>query len=453
MSTLSKLKTLIPFNELERKAQEQIYNALKLPFLKTLAVMPDCHMGYTLPIGAVALLDEIIWPAAVGSDIACGMCCCILKDIPARAIEKQKTKDNIFKRILATIPVGLGVQHEVGVPYEEFKSASGNNKLNDAVNSNLHFQLGTLGASNHFIEIGRSREHDCVGVTIHSGSRRLGYEIADFHIREALSADPDLPRGFLHLDSEAGKAYHADLLFAQQYALDNRKHMMERLLYIILEEYKEAGKDKRFDMRVRKYMAEMINENHNHAIVTPDGVLHRKGATPADKGQLGVIPANMKDGVWITEGLGNEEFLSSSSHGAGRRMSRGDAKRRFDVESHKKQMVGITCNVDNGTLDEDPRAYKDINRVMELQESIVVRTVDHLAPLIVAKGSEKTEKKPIYRCAVCNKTMVNKHGEKLCEIVVDDGLLGKLGYSKAGETSKRLVTFAFCGKCYKEASQ
>jgi len=367
------------------------------------------------------------------------------------AIDNKKTREKILKRIMKEIPVGKGIRHEKTQPYKEFRSASGNKELDKKVNALIGVQLGTLGGGNHFIEIGRSREHGCVGITIHSGSRRIGYDIADYYMREANSADPDLRRGFLHLESETGRQYLADLKFAQQYALDNRTHMMKAVLHIVLGEYKEAGKDKRFDMRVKKYMAGMINENHNHAVVIPDGVLHRKGATPADEGQLGVIPANMKQGVWITEGLGNEEFLSSASHGAGRKMSRGAAKRKFDLDSHQRQMKGITCNVDNGTRDEDPRSYKDINRVMELQEEIVVRTIDHLTPLIVAKGSDTTQKKSIYRCAVCGKTLTNKHGEPLAKVVVDNGLIKELGYSETGETSKRLVTYAFCEKCY-EAS-
>jgi tRNA-splicing ligase RtcB len=130
----------------------------------------------------------------------------------------------------------------------------------------------------------------------------------------------------------------------------------------------------------------MINENHNHAIITEDGVLHRKGATPADKGQIGVIPGNMKDGVYVTVGLGNEEYLSSASHGAGRRFSRRKAKETISISDFENDMKGIVCKVDNGTLDESPSAYKDINMVIERQEGIVIEVVDYLKPLVNIKG-------------------------------------------------------------------
>ena len=443
-----RLRSLIPFQELEKDAQDQIYHALSLPFLKILAIMPDCHAGYSLPIGGVALLDKVLWPAGVGVDIGCGVCCCVLKDIPAATLESKTLKEKVLKRIVAEIPMGKGIRHSTSKSYQDFKSASGDANLDRLVNANLHSQLGTLGSGNHFLEVGKSREHDCLAVTIHSGSRRIGYDIAEFYMALANEVDKDLPKGFLHLDSPSGQAYFQDLLFAQQFALDNRKAMMVAVLSIILEEYKEAGKDRRYEMRIKQYLEAMINENHNHAVVTPEGVLHRKGATPADEGQLGVIPANMKQGVWITVGLGNPEYLSSASHGAGRAMSRGDAKRKFDLASHQSQMKGIVCNIDNGTIDEDPRSYKKIDRVLELQEGIVVKVIDHLTPLIVAKGSESVERVSIFRCASCGRTLTNKFGETLILHVVDDDLLERLGYPKVRETRKHLIAHAFCGKCH-----
>ena len=451
MADMNKLRTLVPFSELDLEAQDQIHHALDLPFLKALAIMPDCHAGYSLPIGGIALLDDVLWPAAVGFDIGCGMCCCLLTDIRADSIAPKKTREKILKQILRQIPMGKGTQHERSVPYLEFQSATGNKELDRAVNAAVGAQMGTLGSGNHFIEIGRSLETGCVGVTIHSGSRAPGWKIADWHMREANEADKELPRGFLSLTSESGRQYLADMAYAEQYASDNRKHMMDAVLRIILDEYKATGKDMRFDMRVKGYMAAMVDENHNHAVVTPEGVLHRKGATPADEGRKGVIPANMKHGVWVTEGLGNEQFLSSAAHGAGRRLSRLAAKRKFDLSSHRMQMKGITCNVDKGTLDEDPRAYKDINRVMELQEGIVVTTVGRLVPMIVAKGSEVGRKTATYRCAVCGNTLTDRRGEPLAAVVVDKGLMRELGYPEERETSKGPVTYAFCEKCYENA--
>jgi len=129
-----------------------------------------------------------------------------------------------------------------------------------------------------------------------------------------------------------------------------------------------------------------INENHNHAIITSEGVLHRKGATPADLGQLGVIPGSMLAGVYITKGLGNTEYLSSASHGAGRKMSRGFAKKNIDLDYFKMQMENIVANVSKETLDEAPDAYKDLEYVMNAQRGKVVNVVDYIKPIINVKG-------------------------------------------------------------------
>ena len=137
---------------------------------------------------------------------------------------------------------------------------------------------------------------------------------------------------------------------------------------------------------ISRIMTGMINENHNHAAVTTDGVLHRKGATPADLGQLGIIPANMRDGVYITRGLGNQEYLSSASHGCGRRMGRKEAKRSLDLEEFKGQMAGIVSTSDKTTLDEAPGAYKDITSVIAYQEGIVIEVIDFVKPLINIKA-------------------------------------------------------------------
>jgi tRNA-splicing ligase RtcB len=132
----------------------------------------------------------------------------------------------------------------------------------------------------------------------------------------------------------------------------------------------------------------MINETHNHAVLWKRGlVLHRKGPTPAEKGQLGVIPANQRDGVWITKGLGNEEFLCSASHGAGRIMTRNAAAKKGTVEQMQKLMKGIVCRTDKGVLDEAPWAYKKIDQVLAAQEGILIEVLDHFKPIIVLKGT------------------------------------------------------------------
>jgi len=374
MANLEKLKTLIPLHELEQGAQQQIYNNLKLDFLKALAIMPDCHQGYLLPIGGVALLDNVISPEYVGFDEGCGMCCVITNIL---AIElKPRSLLKIFEAIYGKVPVGVGICRSS--PYSEidhFSSASGDKDLNKEVNLKQYIQVGTLGSGNHFIEIGVNRE-GYITITIHSGSRKPGHTIAEYYINKSNQEDKDLPNGFLRLDGDLGKSFIQDLNWALKFALDNRRLMMIDVLEILGFNNNEIG----------QYIKGMINENHNHAIITPEGVLHRKGATPADKDMLGVCPGTMKSGVYITKGLGNKEYLSSSSHGAGRKMSRGAAKKKITIEQHKKWMKGIIAKVDKSTLDEAHGAYKDLDKVIDAQKGIVLEVVDFIRPIINVKG-------------------------------------------------------------------
>ena len=367
MANLDKLEMLLPMEELEHSAQQQIYDALNLDFLEKLAIMPDCHTGYSLPIGGVALLNGVISPAYVGYDIGCGMACIrTLTNVSSFLDKRESILNELYKRI----PVGFNSREEGSYTWS-FKSASGDKELNKKVNSRLGVQCGTLGGGNHFLEIGYNR-YKKICITIHSGSRNAGHSVASYWMKLSKNVEKELPNGFLSLDSEYGQGYLKDMLFMLEYALINRKNMMLIALDVL--------------GLTSKYMDEMINETHNHAIVIGDKVLHRKGATPADKDQLGVIPGNMKDGVYITKGLGNEQYLSSASHGAGRRFSRTEAKRQITLEQVEQEMKGITCKINKGIVDESKSAYKDINVVIRRQEGIVVDVVDHITPVLSMKG-------------------------------------------------------------------
>jgi len=373
---LQKLRTLIPIHELEIDAQNQVYEALKLEFLLLLALMPDCHTGYSLPIGGVALLDSVISPGYVGYDIGCGMCYIETLIKAKDFFKREKIKQKIFEKIYKKIPVGFNSREE-GLNYQEFKSASNDKELNKKVESRLFIQLGTLGGGNHFIELGENNNGN-LSVTIHSGSRNMGHSIASKYMKLSQNVDKDLPNGFVHLKGQYGQEYLQDMNFALEYALQNRKVMMETVLDLLGLRPSEIN-----DLIKNK----MVNENHNHAIVNSDGtVLHRKGATPADKGQLGIIPGNMKDGVYVTEGLGNEEYLSSSSHGAGRKMSRKKAKKAITMERFRDQMNGVVARVAHETKDEAPDAYKNVHNVIKQQEGIVIKTIDYVKPIINIKG-------------------------------------------------------------------
>lgn len=210
-----------------------------------------------------------------------------------------------------------------------------------------------------------------LSITIHSGSRNPGHSVGGFYMQVSRNEDKKLPNGFLDLYGQIGQSYIADMEFMLEYALANRALMMTNVMKIL-------------GLRMQDYS--MINENHNHAITIGADVLHRKGATPADKDQLGVIPGNMRDGVYITRGLGNEEYLSSASHGAGRRLSRTKAKETLSYDTFVSQMEGIVGVVNKKTLDEAPDAYKDINLVIERQSGVVVDIIDFIKPCINIKG-------------------------------------------------------------------
>ncbi len=372
---IKRLRSLIPLHELEVSAQDQIYQALELDFLLILAIMPDCHTGYTLPIGGVALLDNVISPEYVGYDIGCGMCYILTRILANKFFKTKKQRVKFFNDIHKLIPVGP-TSREKGIDYDNFVSASRDKFLNDKVEGRLFVQLGTLGGGNHFIEIGRSGK-GFVSVAIHSGSRNPGHSIAGYYMRLSRRVDTDLPKGFLHLHSTYGRQYLHDMNFALEYALYNRKIMMRNVLSLF--GYNEHEIDTLIDHH-------MVNENHNHAIVDGSHVLHRKGATPADNRQIGIIPGSMKTGIYVTEGLGNPYYLNSSSHGAGRKMARKAAKKKIKLDVFKKQMHGIVCNVNKKVLDEAPDAYKNLHNVIKEQEGIVIKTIDYLEPLIVVKG-------------------------------------------------------------------
>lgn len=354
-----RLRLTIPWSQVEDGAVTQIEHALSLPYLTALAIMPDVHAGYDLPIGAVALLDGHVWPGAVGYDIGCGMC----HVLTGKRLEELPAPRDIYNDILRRIPVGFVTHPKALASKATFPNAAGDKRLAEAVREKSGIQLGTLGGGNHFIEVGVN-PYGIAGVTIHSGSRRPGWLIGNWYMKKT--------RGPVPVDSALGRAYAEDMAWALDYALANRADMMRVCLEVL-----GLGED---------LMHGMINENHNHAEFTPRGVLHRKGATPAEVGQLGIIPANMRDGVWITRGLGNEEFLCSASHGAGRAMSRKKAAKTIDYRTFMAQMDGIIAPILPRHLDEAPDAYKNIDAVLKAQDGVLVDVIDRFRPVVVVKG-------------------------------------------------------------------
>ncbi len=408
------------FNEIDEAAKIQLYQAMVPSWVVKGALMPDAHKGYALPIGGVVATDGIIVPSWVGYDIGCGMCAFKLKG--AGVGEIRRNADQIFSMIYRRIPVGKN-HHKDDQKWNGGLRVWEDKPMSDWFHGNFCDrgglrQLGTLGGGNHFIEIGWDKKGDkSVWIVIHSGSRGIGHNTGTHYMRMAAIKNSDEKRyadefdakhtdflkhnpdkyevakeefiyrrvralhktniegnfGF-DVTSKEGMDYINDLNFCLAFALENRMQMAEQV-FEILNHVLGHNID----------VAQTINRNHNHAELKDGLWVHRKGATQAEDGMMGVIPGNMKDGSFIVRGKGNEDSLWSSSHGAGRLFSRTKAKELLSTKDFKKDMSGITAKVGKSTLDESAGAYKDIHMVMKHQEELV-DVVAHVVPIVNIKA-------------------------------------------------------------------
>lgn len=358
----------------DQAAISQMYDAMKSPWAVKGALMPDTHKGYALPIGAVVLADNFVVPAWVGYDIGCGMAS--VKTNIKISDEFLSKAEEIHAKICEKVPVGNNrhtenIEDGVNLPLSELGF--------DVKERRANKQFGTLGGGNHFIEVGAGNDGD-IYITIHSGSRGFGHGIATEYMKLAANSDRPIEGHYgFSADSELGKQYYGDALYAQEWAVGNRREM----IFKVGEAIQEV-------LGIKLKISEYINRNHNHVEeYTEEGVenlyVHRKGATHAEEGMMGVIPGNMRDGCFVVRGKGNSDWLNSSSHGAGRVLSRSQAKKQLDVDSFIDEMSGIASSASAKTIDESPLAYKDIFSVMELQTDSV-EVVDYVRPLINVKG-------------------------------------------------------------------
>lgn len=371
-------------DDIDDAAMEQAKNLANLPFsVRHIAIMADSHPGYGMPIGGVLATQDVVIPNAVGVDIGCGVVAqkTMLTEIDYYDLEK------IIHLIRARIPVGFGHNAE---PQDELlmPELNENTPMCSLLYQDARYQLGTLGGGNHFIEIQKGSDQH-VWIMIHSGSRNLGKQIADFYNREAKEEDKrwhsqitskDL--AFLPLSVELGKQYMAEMQFCVNFALANRRLMMNKIV----------GS---FDQILKKDITgsnEMINIAHNYAALENhfgrNVVVHRKGATSAREGEIGIIPGSQGTKTYIVEGLGNPESFKSCSHGAGRKLGRNEAMKTLNLDEEIEIMEnqGIIHNIKSvKDLDEAAGAYKDITAVMENQKDLV-RILVELRPLAVIKG-------------------------------------------------------------------
>jgi tRNA-splicing ligase RtcB len=385
-----KIITFLDPNTIEPAAKQQLENISELPFIfKHIAVMPDCHLGKGATVGSVIATKSAIIPAAVGVDIGCGMIAVktkfFAKDLPDNL---EKVRTGIERRI----PLGAGafnrkLTESAKRRVSQLKEQAPQDYEN--VDKRWPEALGSLGSGNHFIEISLD-ESDQVWVVLHSGSRGIGNRLAMKHIKTAqrimdenLIQLKDKDLAYLTKNRSEFNEYITDLLWAQDFALLNREEMMDRVMtelsYLF---YKEAGHQAEIELdRINCHHNFTQRENH----FGEDVWITRKGAIQMRQGQRGVIPGSMGTRSYIVSGLGNPMAYHSAPHGAGRRFSRGEARKRFTMDDFKKAMAGIECRHSAKLIDELPGAYKDIDEVMKNSKDLV--KVEHtLCQVLNVKG-------------------------------------------------------------------
>jgi tRNA-splicing ligase RtcB len=387
-----KIKTFLPWSEIEEGARKQIINVSRLPFIfKWVAVMPDCHYGIGATVGTVIATRGAVVPAAVGVDIGCGM---ISLQTPLKRID-LKDLHAIRQGIERRIPMSAGRNNDRITPTAESriqqlklleKETGGDYARFD---SDWELALGTLGGGNHFIEVCLD-ENDAVWLTVHSGSRGVGNKIGMHYIRLARSKCekaaiplPDRDLAYLIEDTREFDDYIRDLKWAQAFARLNRDEMMDRILMeMSFQIFGGDGHQKELEVS-------RINCHHNFTQVEKhfgrDVWITRKGAIQAKLGMRGMIPGSMGTKSYIVSGLENQDSFHSAPHGAGRRISRTKAKGTYTMHDMEQAMAGIEFRKSPVLLDEIPSAYKNIDQIMEYSADLV--KIEHtLKQLVNCKG-------------------------------------------------------------------
>ena len=361
---------------------EQFHSCASCDFVDEAALMPDAHVGYVAPVGAVLKTTEYLVPAWVGYDIGCGVTA-VKTNLDRATVEKNA--DAIYKAVNDAVPMGQGrynhyqdisdeAQASFDTMLDAFLRKPYHNDIKAFLKGSAIKHIGSLGSGNHFIEIDYDQDNNA-WIVVHSGSRGVGYKVAKRYMERSAGTIKDYEATHpIHEDSELGKEYRNILDFGLSFASENRLEMVRTVANTLKSVLND---DVTWTM--------WTNKNHNHAIKEDNHYVHRKGATPAKDGERGVIPANMRDGSFLVTGKGEPTFLESSSHGAGRTMSRTGAKNTISLEDFKDTMKGVVGWIDERTLDEAPQAYKDIQTVLNAQQQSI--TVEkHLKPSINWKG-------------------------------------------------------------------
>lgn len=389
-----KVPVKIYTDDVDSPAVKQLVNIAQLPFIHShVAAMPDVHVGIGATVGAVIPTKGAIIPAAVGVDIGCGM---VATRLSLRSSQLPDNLRPLRTAIEAAVPVGFAMHpNGPGVPASAVHALSGGLdrivhkhpgilKMQKNPERTWAQQLGTLGGGNHFIELCLDENQD-VWVMLHSGSRGIGNVIGRYFIELArkdmgqhLANLPDRDLAYLQEGAAHFDDYVTAVQWAQDYAMTNRREMMRLILDALMRQLPPFTLTR-----------EAINCHHNYVTVErhfgEDLFITRKGAIRAGVGDLGIIPGSMGAKSYIVRGKGEPESFCSCSHGAGRRMSRGQAKKKFDQQDLIDQTVGVECRKDSGVLDEIPGAYKPIDEVMANQSDLV-EVVHILKQVVCVKG-------------------------------------------------------------------
>jgi tRNA-splicing ligase RtcB len=377
-------------DQVEPEARRQLEAIASLPVVHPhVAAMPDVHLGKGATVGSVIPTRGAICPAGVGVDIGCGMSA-RKTSLPADRLDGEARR-KLRHSIEREIPVGHEMKRK---PFDEATEwMRGRERPNAASAAHMEravHQLGTLGGGNHFIEVCVDEQDGKLWALLHSGSRHIGKSVAEAHIGrakrsmgKALESLPDPDLAYLVEGTKEFTEYREDLEWCQEYARKNREIMMDHLLRQVAFAFGFAGDVSRLGVTSavdchHNYVAEEEHFDENLFVT-------RKGAIRAGRGESGIIPGSMGTGTFIVRGLGNPESFESAPHGAGRRMSRGEARRRFTAEDLVCQTEGVECRKDARVVDEIPGAYKPIEEVME-KSSDLVEVVTRLRQIICVKG-------------------------------------------------------------------
>lgn len=376
-------------DDVEAEAEQQLVNTARLPFVfKHIAAMPDVHGGKGSTVGSVIATKGAICPATVGVDIGCGMAAIKTPLDHRRVLDAIKEIRHSIER---SIPVGFNSHKTSRSPgdkwigWETFAQLDASQRV---LNDKQKFvnQLGTLGGGNHFIEICLDTENH-VWVMLHSGSRNIGKTLAEIHIDKAKGLmkkmfielpDPEL--AYLAEGTPEFESYMKDLMWAQDYAAENRRIMLDLVM-----------KDLSYCLNNGEPIPRIQEINCHHNYVNRENhfkenvLVTRKGAVRAREGDFGIIPGSMGAKSYIVRGKGSADSFCSCSHGAGRKMSRTRARQLFTTADLAAQTAGVECRKDDGILDEVPAAYKDIEQVMENQSDLV-EVVAILKQIMCVKG-------------------------------------------------------------------